>query len=120
MNTEKILKKKMDMRDTDTYRRLLRVPTFLSLALYFATINLLVYTWVANIPSKWVWVISSIPAGLFIGYFSLFVRRLAYDIMVKERVWQWGRTRFDSWGELDKFMAETPAFEINRLMGEDD
>ena len=86
-----------------------RISNFLCLAMQFAILEFAALKLDNNVA-----VICFTFASI---YAASLVKTHSYDLMVRRRMWEWGRDRFDSFKQQGDWWRITSAHEANRLVG---
>jgi hypothetical protein len=102
-----------------TYLLFRRTPAVLSLILALVL-------WVAGIEFGFVMLPNSWEANLFIillaiPYFILCdaIAFQANRIMMRKRLWGWGKIRFSNWDEMKNFIDNTPNWKLEQIIKND-
>lgn len=104
-------------KNTATYQRFLKVPTILSLVVLVALFILLTEAIWILMPLR-LWWLSILINGVAFVVADLTAFQ-ASKVMLRRRLWEWGRNRFDSWSEMRKFIESTPGWKLEKLAAEE-
>lgn len=106
-------------KNTNMYRMWLRVPDNISFALEIV-FSCFVLSLNLYFPSDNIfWIISFLIFTFVLSIISSFyVGASARSWMVRERMWHWGKKRFESWEELWEWFEETPPEDIELCLAD--
>ena len=115
----------MDRASTAIYQAFLKVPYRLSVVVGFlvgGNVFLIPQHLPGRGPSFDLNTFLSLLLSGACGYLSVYAgfaaTRLSRLMMVRERVWQWGKFRFDSWEELQEFVDNQTPLEMEAVARE--
>lgn len=108
--------------EAHTFRRFLKWPLTISNILFLTLLIAACYLAISIIlhSSSIIGVFLAVAFGFVCVEISAHIKKYAEKIMLRERLWQWGRHLFDSWDELSGWVGKTNPNELDFLAGEPD
>lgn len=99
-----LLKQALIGKKSASYDRFVRVPAFLSSLMWAMFLINIPIAAFSLLPTTIFGVICAIPM-IVAGYFlSNYVAWKVNRVLLRERLWQWGRTKFNTWEEMGRWV----------------
>jgi hypothetical protein len=106
-----------DVKMSNTYRRFIHIPLLLGTWMFWVSYVALCMIWYYLITfSFWGYVAYFILCLVSVSISDLLAYKTS-QISIKERIWHWGRNKFDNWEEYGDWLNSTSANELDRLAG---
>jgi len=108
--------------ETPIFKRFVKWPLIISNVLFLVLVyEMFVFLIDAAIVSAdWLTIVLLIPTAIFLYLIASITKKNANRIMMRERLWQFGRTKFDTWDEFSDWIGRTDPNELDFICGEPD
>lgn len=107
--------------DTDTFKKLMLVPSILSTVLaivvYLALLEAFAFFVYSNIESNAVAVALGVGYGIMLFFITKYTGILAFAQLTRYRMWHWGKTKFNSLEEYAEWVGKSDPRELDFAAG---
>lgn len=103
---------------SNIFHRFYKVPMVLSVIVGVLFSALFVEVLYLFLPHNWVGFGVMIAfAFIMWGYIRPIINGLCLTMLVRRRIWEWGRYKFDSWKDITAWMIMTDLFDLDDIVG---